>query len=127
MNDKSSATGPQSGGPVDPTEIDDLVAANRILADQGVLDGYGHVSMRHSGAADRYFLSRSRSPAILGRLAYAVAPTICFNSESCISRTKSAHVPFYRPAILTKCTHHRRTLMGNTVWVGGSNSIRSIK
>jgi ribulose-5-phosphate 4-epimerase/fuculose-1-phosphate aldolase len=65
MNDKSSAAGPQSGGPVDPAEIDDLVAANRILADQGVLDGYGHVSMRHSGAADRYFLSRSKSPAII--------------------------------------------------------------
>jgi len=64
MNDKSSAV-PPSGGPVDPAEIDDLVAANRILADQGVLDGYGHVSMRHSGAANRYFLSRSKSPAII--------------------------------------------------------------
>jgi len=62
---ESSAAVPQSGGPVDPGEIDDLVAANRILADQGVLDGYGHVSMRHSGAADRYFLSRSKSPAII--------------------------------------------------------------
>ncbi len=65
MNDKSSAAVPPSGGPVDPAAIDDLVAANRILADQGVLDGYGHVSMRHSGAADRYFLSRSKSPAII--------------------------------------------------------------
>ncbi len=65
MNDKSSAAVSRSGGPVDPAEIHDLVAANRILADQGVLDGYGHVSMRHSGAANRYFLSRSKSPAII--------------------------------------------------------------
>jgi ribulose-5-phosphate 4-epimerase/fuculose-1-phosphate aldolase len=65
MNDKSSAVVPRSGGPVDPAEIDDLVAANRILADHGVLDGYGHVSIRHSGAANRYFLSRSKSPAII--------------------------------------------------------------
>lgn len=65
MNDKSSAASPLSGGPVDAAEIDDLVAANRILADQGVLDGYGHVSMRHSGAPNRYFLSRSKSPAIV--------------------------------------------------------------
>ncbi len=65
MNNKSSAVTPRSGGPVDPAEINDLVAANRILADQGVLDGYGHVSVRHSGAADRYFLSRSKSPAII--------------------------------------------------------------
>jgi len=30
-----------------------------------VLDGYGHVSIRHSGTPDRYFLSRSRAPAII--------------------------------------------------------------
>ncbi len=65
MNDQPSGAAPPSGGPVDPAIIDDLVAANRILADQGVLDGYGHVSVRHTGAANRYFLSRSRSPAIV--------------------------------------------------------------
>jgi ribulose-5-phosphate 4-epimerase/fuculose-1-phosphate aldolase len=65
MNDQASAPVPRSGGPVDPAAIEDLVAANRILADQGVLDGYGHVSMRHPHAPDRYFLSRSKSPAII--------------------------------------------------------------
>ena len=34
-------------GPASPQLIEDLVAANRILADQGILDGYGHVSVRH--------------------------------------------------------------------------------
>ncbi len=33
--------------PADPALIDDLVAANRILYDQGVVDGFGHVSARH--------------------------------------------------------------------------------
>ena len=65
MNDQSSGTPPRSGGPVDPAVIDDLVVANRILADQGVLDGYGHVSVRHPGAAGRYLLSRSKAPAII--------------------------------------------------------------
>jgi len=65
MNDARSGAAPRSGGPADPVAIDDLIAANRILADQGVLDGYGHVSMRHGSAADRYFLSRSKSPAII--------------------------------------------------------------
>jgi HCOMODA/2-hydroxy-3-carboxy-muconic semialdehyde decarboxylase len=41
---QSSST---SGGPVDPGLIEDLVAANRILAEEGVLDAYGHVSIRH--------------------------------------------------------------------------------
>jgi HCOMODA/2-hydroxy-3-carboxy-muconic semialdehyde decarboxylase len=57
------AQAPQSGGPVDPALIDDLVAANRILADQGVLDAYGHVSIRHPGNPNRYLISRAMSPA----------------------------------------------------------------
>jgi ribulose-5-phosphate 4-epimerase/fuculose-1-phosphate aldolase len=65
MNDQASGPAPCSGGPVEPAAIEDLVAANRILADQGVLDGYGHVTMRHPHAADRYFLSRSKAPAII--------------------------------------------------------------
>jgi ribulose-5-phosphate 4-epimerase/fuculose-1-phosphate aldolase len=65
MNDQSTGTAPRSGGLPDPAAIADLVAANRILADQGVLDGYGHVSIRHADAANRYFLSRSKSPAII--------------------------------------------------------------
>jgi ribulose-5-phosphate 4-epimerase/fuculose-1-phosphate aldolase len=45
--------------------IDDLVAANRILAGLGVLDGFGHVSARHPRHADRYLLSRSLAPALV--------------------------------------------------------------
>jgi len=54
---------PASGGPVDAALIEDLVAANRILADQGVLDAYGHVSIRHPGNPNRYVISRAMSPA----------------------------------------------------------------
>jgi len=42
--------------------LDDLVVANRILAGLGVVDGFGHVSVRHPEHADRYFLSRSIAP-----------------------------------------------------------------
>lgn len=45
-----------------PALIDDLVAANRILAGLNVLDGFGHVSVRHPDDANRYLLSRSRTP-----------------------------------------------------------------
>jgi ribulose-5-phosphate 4-epimerase/fuculose-1-phosphate aldolase len=44
--------------------IEDLVAANRILADQGVLDGFGHVSVRHPERPERLLLSRSLAPAL---------------------------------------------------------------
>ncbi len=43
----------------------DLVAANRILAHENVLDAYGHASIRHPQRADRFFLSQSRSPELV--------------------------------------------------------------
>jgi len=61
----SGGGAPASAGPADPAVIEDLVAANRILADQGVLDGYGHVSVRHPKNPQRYLLSRSRAPALV--------------------------------------------------------------
>ena len=45
--------------------LDDLAAASRILADQGVFDAAGHVSMRHPGRADRFLMSRSLAPALV--------------------------------------------------------------
>jgi HCOMODA/2-hydroxy-3-carboxy-muconic semialdehyde decarboxylase len=42
--------------------IVDLVIANRVLANENVVDAYGHVSIRHPHKPDRYFLSRSLSP-----------------------------------------------------------------
>jgi len=56
---------PASGGPVDPALIEDLVAANRILADHGVLDGFGHVSVRHPKNPERYLISCSRAPELV--------------------------------------------------------------
>lgn len=54
-----------SAGPVDPSVIEDLVAANRILAHHGVLDAWGHVSVRHPANPERYLLSRARAPALV--------------------------------------------------------------
>lgn len=59
------AAAPASAGPPAPDLIENLVAANRILADQGVLDGYGHVSARHDRDPGRYLLSRSRAPELV--------------------------------------------------------------
>jgi HCOMODA/2-hydroxy-3-carboxy-muconic semialdehyde decarboxylase len=43
-------------------ELDDLVAAYRILASHGVIDAYGHVSLRSPKNPNRYYLSRSLAP-----------------------------------------------------------------
>lgn len=47
------------------TLIDDLVTANRILANENVVDGYGHVSVRNPANASRYFLARAGAPALV--------------------------------------------------------------
>lgn len=43
----------------------DVVIANRILAQQRVLDAYGHVSVRHPLDPEKYLLARSLSPGIV--------------------------------------------------------------
>jgi HCOMODA/2-hydroxy-3-carboxy-muconic semialdehyde decarboxylase len=45
--------------------IGQLVIANRILANEGVVDAYGHVSMRHPDHPERYLLACSRSPELV--------------------------------------------------------------
>ena len=56
---------PASAGLAAPQLIEDLVAANRILVDQGVLDGYGHVSARHDREPGRFLMSRSIAPELV--------------------------------------------------------------
>src|SRR5215210_3464864 len=42
--------------------LEELVTANRILAREGVVDAFGHVSIRHPHDADRYIMARARAP-----------------------------------------------------------------
>lgn len=54
---------PTTGGPVVAGVLEDLAAASRILAAQNVVDAFGHVSLRHPSAPDRYLMAKSISPA----------------------------------------------------------------
>lgn len=56
---------PKSAGTPDAKLVEDLVVANRVLADQGVLDGFGHVSVRHDKDPNRFLMSRSMAPALV--------------------------------------------------------------
>ncbi len=42
-----------------------VALANRMLGNEGVLDAFGHVSVRHPEKPDRFFLARSRSPQLV--------------------------------------------------------------
>lgn len=45
--------------------LEDLALANHILVNQGVLDGFGHISARHPHKPDRFFIARSMAPALV--------------------------------------------------------------
>jgi HCOMODA/2-hydroxy-3-carboxy-muconic semialdehyde decarboxylase len=50
---------------VDAAVIEDIVLGSRILADFGVVDGFGHVSARHPQNSNHFLMSRSLAPALV--------------------------------------------------------------
>ena len=93
-----------------------LALANRIIAHEGVLDAFGHVSMRHPSDPGRYLLPRSRSPELVGPddiLEFTldsepvVPPTVLLYGERVI------HGCIYqaRPDVNAVCHHHARAVM----------------
>jgi HCOMODA/2-hydroxy-3-carboxy-muconic semialdehyde decarboxylase len=96
--------------------LTDLVLASRILADQGVLDGFGHVSARNPEAADRFFLSRARAPELvepgdileLDGDSEPVAPT-----PHRVFAERVIHGAIYRarPDVMAVCHHHAPSML----------------
>jgi len=94
----------------------DLSIANRIVANEGVLDAFGHVSMRHPDNPNRYFLSRSRSPEL-------VEPTDFIEYDLDSQPLKEPGVTQYservihgeiykaRPDVMSVCHHHAASFM----------------
>jgi ribulose-5-phosphate 4-epimerase/fuculose-1-phosphate aldolase len=61
----AAQTAPATAGPVPAAAIEELVLANRILNDRGVLDAYGHVSIRHPADPQRYLMARALAPGLV--------------------------------------------------------------
>ena len=102
---------PASAGPVDPGLMGDLVAANRILAGQHVLDGYGHVSMRHPSNPDHFILSRSLAPALVTRadlmeFAADSEPVACEARGSYLERYIHGEIYRARPDVMAVVHSH---------------------
>jgi len=94
----------------------ELAVANRILAHEGVIDAFGHVSVRHPDDPGRYFLSRSRSPELVEPddiLEFDLEsqpvkpPTVQLYAERVI------HGEIYkmRPDVVAVCHHHAPAIM----------------
>jgi ribulose-5-phosphate 4-epimerase/fuculose-1-phosphate aldolase len=50
---------------VDAALLEDVVIGSRVLADFGVLDGFGHVSARHPTNPNHFLMARSLAPALV--------------------------------------------------------------
>ena len=95
----------------DPAALRDLVAANRILAHEGVLDAFGHVSIRHPERPDRYVISRSLGPELVTE-----ADLQCFTLDGeqvggaagTAYAERAIHGALYeaRPDVLAVCHNH---------------------
>jgi ribulose-5-phosphate 4-epimerase/fuculose-1-phosphate aldolase len=94
----------------------ELAIANRILAHEGVIDAFGHVSIRHPDDPGRYFLSRSRSPEL-------VEPGDILEFDLDSQPIKPVTVQLYaervihgeifkaRPDVVAVCHHHAPAVM----------------
>ena len=49
----------------DPALAVKLATANRILYNQGVVDGFGHISVRHDASDTHFLLARNMAPALV--------------------------------------------------------------
>jgi HCOMODA/2-hydroxy-3-carboxy-muconic semialdehyde decarboxylase len=62
-----AASASQAAPDPDEERVSELVIANRILVDQGVLDGFGHVTVRSAKNPSHYFMAVSRAAGLVTR------------------------------------------------------------
>ncbi|MDB5512038.1 MAG: putative Class aldolase/adducin-like protein [Enterovirga sp.] len=61
----AEAQTPPAAEPDRQAVVDDIATGSRILADLGVLDGFGHLSARSPANPNRFLMSRSLAPALV--------------------------------------------------------------
>jgi ribulose-5-phosphate 4-epimerase/fuculose-1-phosphate aldolase len=61
----TESPGNPAAAQLEPDLAAELVTANRILADQGLVDGFGHVSARRPADKDQFLMARSMAPALV--------------------------------------------------------------
>lgn len=96
--------------------IDDLVTANHILFDQGVVDAFGHVSVRHDKRPDRFLLSRNMAPALVAAgdiLEFDLDATPVGAGEHSVYLERFIHAEIYRarPDVMAVVHSHSQSVI----------------
>ena len=94
----------------------DVAVANRILAHEGVLDAFGHVSARHPDDPNRYFLSCSRAPELVSPddiIEYTLESAAVPPTDVPQYSERVIHGEIYkaRPDVMAVCHHHAPAFM----------------
>jgi ribulose-5-phosphate 4-epimerase/fuculose-1-phosphate aldolase len=89
----------------------ELSLANRIVANEGIIDAFGHVSMRHPDNPNRYFLSRSRAPELVEPgdfIEYDLDSNPIWEPGLGQYSERVIHGEIYkaRPDVMSVCHHH---------------------
>jgi ribulose-5-phosphate 4-epimerase/fuculose-1-phosphate aldolase len=95
-----------------PNQIEDLVLANRILADHEVFDAYGHVSVRSERDPQRFFMARSLAPALVTRadiLEYDLDCNVVGGTKQALFLERFIHGEIYRARPDVKSVVHCHT------------------
>jgi ribulose-5-phosphate 4-epimerase/fuculose-1-phosphate aldolase len=93
-----------------------LTTANRILVHEGVLDAFGHVSVRHPSQPDRFFLARSVAPELVTEddiLEYDLSGEPVVQTDRALYSERVIHSVLYRmrPDVHAICHHHSPAIM----------------
>jgi HCOMODA/2-hydroxy-3-carboxy-muconic semialdehyde decarboxylase len=94
----------------------ELALANRILAHEGLLDAFGHVSVRHPGDPGRYLLSRSRSPELVEPddfLEFTLDSKPVTPTTAHLYSERAIHSEIYkaRPDVMSVAHHHAPAIL----------------
>src|SRR5829696_8939822 len=94
----------------------ELALASRMLANEGVLDAFGHVSMRHPSDSGRYLLPRSRSPQLIEPadvLEYTLDSEPVRAPKEKLFAERVIHGCIYeaRPDVMAVCHHHAAAVL----------------
>jgi HCOMODA/2-hydroxy-3-carboxy-muconic semialdehyde decarboxylase len=94
----------------------DLATAYRIVANEGILDAFGHISVRNPDNPQRYFLSRSRAPALVQPediLEYDLDsnPIVPPTTQPYLERVIHGEIFKARPDVNAVCHHHAPSIM----------------
>jgi HCOMODA/2-hydroxy-3-carboxy-muconic semialdehyde decarboxylase len=93
-----------------------LARANRMIANEGVLDAFGHVTMRHPTNPNRYLMSRSRGPELVQPediQEFTLDSEIIKPIEARLYGERVIHGEIYkaRPDVNAVCHHHAPTIL----------------